>query len=168
MPRKDARRRALYNTEVGKVRGDLYRRALDRASVAHAQGFDLEAIALVESLMADRLESVLSLIAGQPARFGTVGEAARELDKPHNLLERELLEDVILWSHDRARWLHEFAKVPDGDDVTWEDRLADASRVASEGLALLNRVSVATNRLVRAWRAAGKDAVESDADGSTP
>ena len=48
MPRKDARRRAKYTPGVGQVRGDVYKKALGRATDAYTAGDYLETIALVK------------------------------------------------------------------------------------------------------------------------
>ncbi len=79
MVRKDARPRARYTPDVGRSRGELYKNALDRATDAYNHEYFLESIALVESLMTDRLEAVISVFDGQPAKFGTVAEAVYEL-----------------------------------------------------------------------------------------
>jgi len=150
MARQGARQRAHYSPDVGQARGDLYGKALGRAEAAFQSGFFLETIALVESLMADRLESVISLLDGEPARFGTVGEAVHELKKRLSAVpgaqDLPLFGAVTAWSRDRARWIHEFAKVPAAEDLDWDERLEDARRTAREGLDLLRQVTAETSR----------------------
>lgn len=157
---RHARQRAPYSTEVGQARGELYKKALDRANLAYASGFFLETIALVESLIADRLESIISLLDGQPARFGTVGEAARELKKRLAAIDGAngllLLDAVTAWSRDRGRWIHEFAKVSAEGNLDWNQRLEDAQRVAERGLDLLREVTAEASAAIRISRSQSK------------
>lgn len=153
---RHGRQRARYSTDVGRTRGEVYRMALDRANLAYKEGFFLETIALVESLIADRLESIISLFDGQPARFGTVGGAARELKKRLAAIDGAddllLLDAVTAWSSDRARWIHEFAKVSAEGDLDWSQRLEDAQRVAEKGLDLLKEVTAEASAATRTIR----------------
>ncbi|MGH1561434.1 hypothetical protein [Mumia sp. DW29H23] len=157
MPRKHARQRARYNEAVGQERGALYRHALTRAQSAYDDGYFLETIALVESLMADRLEALLSLIDGSPVKFGTVGEAVVELKRRFATIpgvdDVALFAEVTAWSRDRARWIHEFAKLSAVDNLGWDERVADARRVAEQGLALLKRVTAESAAVMRSARA---------------
>lgn len=62
--------------------------------------------------------------------------------------EAPLLSALSAWGHNRARWIHEFAKVSNKDNLDWDERLDEARRVAHEGLELLQSLTN-ESRLIR-------------------
>ena len=54
----------------------IYREAIDQYKKAIAAGFFLEATALAESLIADRMESRLSYLRGAEVAFDTLGRTS--------------------------------------------------------------------------------------------
>ena len=144
--------RATATPDVRATRGDIYRLSYKRAQRAIKAGFYLEAIALIESMMADRLESILAIQSRQPVHFRTAAQAASALRHTHPYRDSLLLKDVSAWSNGRSRWLHEFAKVSEHDHLTWRARIADARDVAEAGLDLLKGVASASQQARRAVR----------------
>ena len=153
MARQHARQRARYSSDIGQLRGEIFRKAFDRASSAYASGFYLEAVALIESLMADRLESIISVVDGAPATFGTVNQGVADLKRRFAGVpgadEVPLLNALTEWGHDRGRWIHEFAKVSAEGDPAWDERLEEARRVAREGLELLKALANESRQILR-------------------
>jgi hypothetical protein len=146
------RYRSLSSPEIGTVRGEIYRYTYKRARRAIKAGFYLEAIALTEFMMADRIESILSHLQDTPAQFRTVNQAVGDLLKRPEYLDSELLHQIRSWSHGRSRWIHEFAKVSDQDHLTWRKGLKDARRVAEDGLELLTKITEEAKRRRRRQR----------------
>ncbi|MEI7845514.1 MAG: hypothetical protein WCK35_06905 [Chloroflexota bacterium] len=74
------RKRAVRTpeNEIGMARFNLYKEAITRINAAIDQGFFLEAITLVKSLISDRLESRLTLLKGEDFSFRTLGELISE------------------------------------------------------------------------------------------
>ena len=66
------------NDEVGQARMQLIKKALDKIEAAKNQGFYLEAIAILESLIADRLESLISIVDKETG-FQTLGNSIKKL-----------------------------------------------------------------------------------------
>lgn len=128
-----------------ELRGQIFRSSYKRARRAISEGFYLEAIVIIESLLADRLESVLSAATAAPVQFRTANEAARDL-RGSSLIDQDLLARISSWSYGRSRWVHEFAKVSDEDHLTWHGRLADARDVALSGFDLVTQVTAAAKK----------------------
>lgn len=144
-----ARRRAKANREIAQLRGAIYRRSYLRSKRAINAGFYLEAIVLIESMLADRLESVLAVLVDEPVQFRTAKQGAAELLRQTDLVDALLLQQVRYWSEGRNRWVHEFAKVSDNDHLSWRDRLRDAREFAVAGFDLAARVAKETRRAKR-------------------
>lgn len=140
------RDRATATSSVRDIRGDIYKSAYKRARRAIVSGFYLEAIVLIESLIADRLESVLAALSDAPVKVRTAGQAARDVRKYGDVMDEGLLAEVSAWSHGRHQWVHEFAKVTVQDHLAWRGRLSDARDIALAGFDLATRVTEASRR----------------------
>ena len=71
----------LTDNNVGKIRQDLYSQAHIHIKVAMEQGYYLEVITLVESLVSDRLESFITQTTGEDFSFRTLGELIEKVRK---------------------------------------------------------------------------------------
>ena len=144
-----ARTRTGASREARKTRGDVNRSSYKRARRAINSGFYLEAIVLVESMLADRLEAILTVLSGRPATFRTANQAARDLQNFPRYTNSDLLQQVRVWSYGRSRWVHEFAKVSNEEHLSWRNRIADARDVSVMGFDLLTRVAAEARRVGR-------------------
>ena len=123
--------------------------AWGRVSRAIGQGFYIEAIALQESMIADRLESLLAR-DGSDVHFGTAGRLATTVQSrwpgqdPDGVLGR-----VRQWSDQRAAAIHQMVKYGDGHDATWRERSAEAHAVAEVGVDLVKDVDALVRNLKR-------------------
>jgi hypothetical protein len=119
-------------------------------------GFHIEAIALCESLLSDRLEARRAWLARQlesKREFGTLGGLARELlgqssNEAGDPIEANKLiyEDCVKWADDRNKAIHEMFKLAEGDESNWEVRYAALEAVADSGLKLTRKLSAAVKK----------------------
>lgn len=140
--RKRTRAIAVPGSNVGDARYHLYRQAYRQINQALEQGFYLEAITLVESLVSDRVESRLTFLKGTDFSFKTLGSLIAESKKVETdpVLKQLVTQRLDNWRDARNRALHEMAKLADGDAATWDDRVQSVIPVAEEGLATLRAI----------------------------
>jgi hypothetical protein len=136
--------------EVRAARAELIGMAIVQTKKAIENGFYLEAIALLESLMADRIESILLRVQGEPPKLLTVSQGIKDLKSVGGqLVDEAVLEEIKVWSRGRSKWIHEFIKISDSEELPWEVRVQSAKEVAISGLALFNRLNASTKRFNR-------------------
>ncbi len=147
---------------VAQARRVLYTKAISRVDAAIENGYPLEAIALLESMLADRLEARKDCITGQETNnreFDTAyktaeflaGENQRESD-----VAKGIYEAVKAWTPRRNELLHQMVKFADGDDKDWEMRLKDAQSAAADGLALFRKLDQLVRKLNKPPKSATK------------
>jgi hypothetical protein len=139
-PSKGTRAIALANEGVGNHRYSLYARAWLRVQEAEREGFHLEAITLIESLLSDRLESRASYLTGINQGFRNLGALVR-IFKEYELVTgfRDLVERIDMWRERRNTALDEMVKFESGHFPTWEEQTAALPSVVREGQGLLRR-----------------------------
>ena len=133
---------ASPGTGVGAARYHLYRMAYGRINGAMQDGYYLEAITLIESLVADRLESRLTKVLGTDFSFKTLGaliSKARSTE-PDSTLRSLIINDLNDWRELRNEALHAMAKLANGDPSTWEDRMLALVLIAEDGAAVLKAI----------------------------
>lgn len=122
-----ARTRAIATSGLptGALRFRLYKQAYSRINEAMQDGYNLEAITIVESLVSDRLESRLSALLGKDFSFQTLGAVVNKVKSVETDAALGALVDVDLraWAKQRNSALHEMAKMADGDSSTWDARM---------------------------------------------
>ncbi len=111
--------------------------------------FFCEAIAVSESVIADRLESRLSWLTKQNVGFKTLGWLIKKLQKCETDSElTHLLGELDAWRVRRNGALHEMVKVADDGpvpdwqtrDSDWQVRMAELAVSARAGYELLKRL----------------------------
>lgn len=128
---------------VGKQRQSFYQNAFERVSLAINQGFYLEAITLIESMISDRLESRLTTICGSNVSFENLGSLIEKIGK-HEKDERLrclVTQDLFQWKALRNKSIHELVKIGEGDTSTWESRSEQLPLIAGEGFKLLRKIA---------------------------
>jgi len=133
---KRRRVRAVAGKEdgAGMQRYELYRRAWDQIGAASRSGFYLEAITLIESLIADRLESRASYLTGKDKGFQNLGpllSLVRAEDRDPAFLEAYKAIDE--WRDRRNRAMHEVVKFEDGVSVTWDEKVKPLPHIVRQG-----------------------------------
>lgn len=122
-----------------KARAEMYKSAYSRIAESSKAGFHLEAITIIESLIADRLESRLTFVLQRDFSFQHLGSLitkARQVETDPTLLGL-VDQDLDKWRKSRNKALHEMAKIADGDTTSWQDRVNGLVPISEEGLRLL-------------------------------
>ena len=144
---------AATNNNAGPRRMGLYQRCIAQFNEALGQEFFIEAVAIAESLIADRLESRLAHKHEQieeKRRFSTIGKLAAELngkkaDEPGEA--RELYSEIRIWASGRNKVIHEIVKLAENEAPDWDDRYAQARQTAEKGMELFRKLDKVVSRL---------------------
>jgi hypothetical protein len=122
-----------------ELRRDLRAHAEQRMAAAMSAGYFIEAVALQDSMISDRLENLLGLHHEHVAMNST-GQLAHLSRTLNPDAFDELAERVRHWAEHRNVVVHQMVKVGPTHADTWAQRMAEAQRTAQAGLALLAEV----------------------------
>ena len=136
--------RPTINTEgVGQSRYETYKATIDRIDKAIDAGFYVEAIALCESIIADRLESLANQIS-QSSKYSyeTMGKLTDYLSgvKQRTLLTQEIVSvvnEIKDWTKKRNSAVHEMAKNIEG---TFMEKYTNLKETAEEAIKLFRKL----------------------------
>ena len=140
-------------SETGRARQRLYRHHQGRIAEAIKAGFYLEAITLIESMVADRLEARLAHIHHQipeKRKFSTLGNLLQELSGEkcnESEASQAIYTQVADWAGDRNRALHELVKLEEGSCQSWSEKYGFAKQTAEDGRALFRRLDALIKKL---------------------
>jgi len=141
MERPHRTRNHIANEGVGQNRYNSYKNAIKRYHMAMEQGFYLEAVAIMESIIADRLESRLGELTQAEVTFGNLGSLREELlNAEEGALETNpilvKLYNKILsdWAGKRNKALHQIVKINNAEEKDWDNFLAESKIAAEEGM----------------------------------
>jgi hypothetical protein len=110
---------AIPHDGVGMSRYQLYRKAWERIESATEAGYYLEAIALLESILTDRLESRASYLTRGNEGYRNLGPLIRALRRHENVADfRPIIEQIDAWRERRNEALHEMVKFQSGERPT--------------------------------------------------
>lgn len=147
------------NQDKNNDRNKLYREATKRIKKAKQDGYYLEAITLIESLIADRLESYIEKEANQPEGFRTLERnikvARQHINKSPIPEAQEILpylEKIKSWSRSRNEMLHQAVKIEEGEDKSWDSTMEKASETVEKGETLFREVSSVIRRIKKQQR----------------
>ena len=149
------RAKNLPTNNVGAVRWELYKRAIERWHNAFEKGFYLECIVITDSMIADRLEARRSFLLGKDAdnvgTFQPIGNTLRRLAKEETSDDKKLIEaieKVSAWVDLRNKAIPRLVKVNNFDlDKTFDDKIAEYRKTALEGFEAHKKLSAAVKRL---------------------
>ena len=136
-------------------RMQLYRFAIPRIESAIRARYPLEAIALLESAIADRLESRVARIHDQASdkrKFSTLGRLISQLCGrcSGEADDAKLIYNKVpVWAARRNKALHEMVKLAETDATEWKGRQKEAQTIAEEGLPLFREVDALVKKLNR-------------------
>ena len=140
---KRVRAVASLDNNIGIDRQDLFSKVIDRINDSINNGYFLEAIALLESLIADRLESRLSFLLSKNVGIGFV--PISRLIKDINDKEEQdkiisISNEVGLWAKDRNKCIHQIAKIDINSNQSWGQQMEFCKSTADKGLILFRKV----------------------------
>ena len=129
------------SSELGMIRYHLYKHLIGHYLAAMEQGYYLEAITLMESLITDRLESALIYNEIIPAdkAFLTLGSALNRI-KSTGILSQDLYSKIDAWRISRNAALHEIAKIEEGSAPVFNERYIQQASVAKDGYQLFKDI----------------------------
>jgi hypothetical protein len=146
---EDERREKAGRNQLGTQRYLCYVAAFDHVMDCCECGYHLEAIAVLDSLIGDRLASRLSHLLDEEVLVRlTIGQLSRKLLDPptKNASPAEVdsafqavIKDIRAWVKDRNRAMHAIAKIiRDDEDARHFDELLESHRsIVEKGIALL-------------------------------
>ena len=143
---KRIRQSVIDNSNIGTVRHDNYSGAIEKYHKAFADGYYIECISLMESLISDRLESLANQISeSKEYSYCTLEKLLQYIDgnKQRPLINDEIhqcLEKLKSWKDDRNRAIHEMAKLSDDLDESFQMRYAKLDGIAKDGLVLFREL----------------------------
>lgn len=147
-------RNHIGNEGVGENRNELYQLAFSQFNKAMDEGFYLEAVSIIESVIADRMESRIGQLTGKDVEFGTLSKNRDVLNgsKKHEKIEfaQELIDlynkIVSVWAGKRNEALHRIVKISTQEAKDYDEFLEKAKETAVEGRAIFNELKKLMNR----------------------
>lgn len=140
--------RANWSLEIGLLKSELIKSANTRVKSCIKTGHHIEAIALLESLIADRLEAGLSRKREGAQPMSTLGPLLKE-SLNVELISNELCDEIRSWSKERNKVLHEMVKVRDSGSGNWSERMKYARSLALEGNQIYERLAKEIRKIQR-------------------
>ncbi len=135
---------------VAQNRYEIYKNAMSRYKLAFEKGFYFEAVAIMESVIADRMESRIGELTKTEVGFDTLSNLRDKLNgkkdkyqKIETNVDLEKLYNKIVsdWAGKRNRALHQVVKISIKEPKDWETTLSDAKIAAEEGKKHLNELN---------------------------
>ena len=150
--KKTNRQRAniTENPFVGKLRFELYKKAIEQFNQAIEAGFYLEAITICESLISDRLESRCAELK-KPMAFKPLGDLIKKLKQIETdvLIKSTVVGDLDTWRLNRNTALHEIVKFEKGAIPNWENQVEQYKKYAEDGMLIFRTLDSQITKLRR-------------------
>ena len=149
-----------WTPENGKLRNKLYAAAVKKADGAIKAGFYIEAIALYESMLSDRLEAHIrrqNFKYGGKGTLKTVGNAASAV-KSNTSKKRQpelyhICEEIAEWAKGRNDAVHHVVKLTEANrQVLFEARYEEYRLAALKGKELFKKFKKIERPIIKAWR----------------
>lgn len=155
---RDLGTRMAYSEKVGRARQELYRGTYKRLKQAIEAGFWIEAIALCESIISDRMQARIAHLGDHDEEsrkiksLTTLLSHLRERDSPLKFGKLVAIYDEIRhWNHARNKAIHRAVRISDGDEFQkWDHFYNELEITARGGADICRRVSNEYNRIKRA------------------
>jgi len=135
----------------GQERYEIIKAVISRYNTAIEHSFFLEATALMESLISDRLESRLGELIKKPVSFYTIGNLLNALRKieTDTVLKEIINKQINSWCGDRNTVIHQAAKIELGKKKEWNDFHKQAEKTAKDGRKIFDAYNKQLNKLRR-------------------
>jgi hypothetical protein len=140
--------RVAGSKDINKAKAILISAAYKRAKRAISAGFYIEAIAIEESLICDRLEAMLSRELRKDIEISTIGRLLQQL-APFDVIPEALVAELTMWQRHRSQVIHQIVKVTQSDDMNWRKRIAFANQISRDGLALFSQLKALEVKHIR-------------------
>ena len=135
------------NPQIGIDRNALIRAGIDQYKKALDKKFYIEAIALMESLISDRMESTLNyLYPYMNYSYGTIVQLADSLMKA-NCFSEQLLSEIKDWAKLRNDAVHQMMKLMPGQQQTFQERHDNLRKSAENGYELFKKLNAEKEKL---------------------
>jgi len=134
-------------SDVGKKRYDLYSNAYRKIAESKATAFYIECVAILESIIADRLESrraCLHPTVPDKHRFETLRTASRLICEETSTDQeiKRIYHDITDWKTERNEAVHQIVKLGDEHSTTsWNGRYAELRETVDRGEKLARAIS---------------------------
>lgn len=146
---KGQRPKISEGPQVGAARYDAYKSTIDQYHKAMEADFYIEAIALMESIISDRIESMLNaILKNDDNSFNTSGHLADVAIHNATITQCRPIVDVLAeikeWSKKRNDAIHKMAKLSHIEiekSISFSDKYAALEEVAQEGYSLFNKLN---------------------------
>jgi hypothetical protein len=140
--RKRLRGEAFTGQGYGRDRYLLFQQARERIERALKENYPCEAVAIIESIITDRLESRMSFLTKTSVGFETLGALIHGLEKKEvDPILRSLIPELDGWRKRRNVAIHELVKVEVGSSrLSWAERILQLQGTANAGYELLKAV----------------------------
>ena len=135
----------------GQERYEIMKAAISRYNTAIEHSFFLEATALMESLISDRLESRLGELKKEQISFDTIGNLLNALRKieTDTVLKEIMNKQINMWCGERNKVIHQAAKIGLGKEKDWKDFLKQAEKTAKDGRKIFDAYNKQIKKLRR-------------------
>ena len=137
-------KRPTIHDGAGIPRHDRYKSAIERCNKAIQDGFVIEAIAIEESLIADRLESLTNEIVGGGWSYKPAGKLVWHLlNTLRSHMNEELIEclrNAQKWCNKRNIAIHRMAKLTPDMTSSFDEDYKKLSIVAKEGMIIFREI----------------------------
>ena len=131
--------RPLNTAENRKTKYELISSAHIRIAYAISKGFHIEAIAITESVLADRLESAIHATNPELRIKSTLGSLIKTSLKL-GFISEDFAHELYLWHDARSKLIHEMVKLSNDAESTWNERMKFARQTAKEGVLLTKKM----------------------------
>ena len=134
-------------SDVGKKRYHLYANAYRKIAAARAAGFYIECIAILESIIGDRLEARRACLNPNETskhRFETLRTASKLLSEETSRGAdiRRIYHDILDWSNRRNEAVHQIVKLGSkGHTASWARRYGALRRTVDRGEEIARELS---------------------------
>ena len=134
-----------YGSDAGKPRSERYASAIRRLNEAVEAGYYVETIAIEESLICDRMESLANELSDGKFSYKTIGCLTDFLlgKKQKDAISPEIaeaLKQIKQWAEKRNNAVHELAKLTPDMTETFDDSYRKLEDVAKDGLSLFRKL----------------------------
>ena len=137
--------------ENGNIRHDVFNEVINRYNQAIKDRYYLEAITLIESLLCDRLESVIGRVTKKPVTFMTYGILKSIINKFNNVDLKQikgLFPKLDDWFQHRNSAIHQMAKISVANPQrSFQEKYNDVEKYAIDGISLFRSLDKAVRRI---------------------